>query len=510
LASNIRVTNVSLDISPKQPSGTIGVKFDVNWDGPYSGTDSNGNAFFDRAWIFVKFWDKNWPTNGSVGWKHADLVKGGTLSAYDHTPNTGLSADGKGAFCSPGTNQVVYWNYKADGVLNTDNIKVQVFAIEMVYIPQGSFYVGDGTAINITGQLCTTNFHTNPFQISGEEGLLLGGGSLESLGDNNGVGMLFGVDDFNDSTSRILPVDFPKGYNAFYIMKYEISQGQYRDFLNTLTRAQQNNRTASPSLGHYVMSNTTTVSCRNSIRAQVSNPASHPSGPITFGCDLNENRIFNEADDGEWIACNYLSWMDLAAYAAWAGLRPMTELEFEKAARGPDAPINNEYAWGGTDITPAQTNIIINSGQNNERVGQTGEGLCRVEEVEFGGIPGPLRSGFSADLASTRINAGSSYYGVMDLSGNLWKRVVTIGDPAGRRFSGSNGTGTLATDGNATNSDWPGYSSGEVSGATGSGFRGGSWLDGATYTRISDRTYAAVGITNRFSSYGGRCVRTSP
>ncbi len=52
-----------------------------------------------------------------------------------------------------------------------------------------------------------------------------------------------GVDDFNDATARSLPAAFPKGYAAFYIMKYEISQEQYVGFLNKLTQTQQTART---------------------------------------------------------------------------------------------------------------------------------------------------------------------------------------------------------------------------------------------------------------------------
>ena len=46
-----------------------------------------------------------------------------------------------------------------------------------------------------------------------------------------------------------------------------------------------------------------------------------------------------------------LSWPDLCAYADWAALRPMTELEYEKACRGPNNPVLGEYAWGNTSIS---------------------------------------------------------------------------------------------------------------------------------------------------------------
>ncbi|HCR53204.1 MAG TPA: hypothetical protein DIW27_02215, partial [Cytophagales bacterium] len=34
-----------------------------------------------------------------------------------------------------------------------------------------------------------------------------------------------------------IPANYPKGFNAFYTMKYEVSQKQYADFFNTLPTA---------------------------------------------------------------------------------------------------------------------------------------------------------------------------------------------------------------------------------------------------------------------------------
>ena len=43
-------------------------------------------------------------------------------------------------------------------------------------------------------------------------------------------------DDFHALQMRTIPSAYPKGTLGFYIMKHELSQGFYRDFLNTLTR----------------------------------------------------------------------------------------------------------------------------------------------------------------------------------------------------------------------------------------------------------------------------------
>src|SRR6185503_17797427 len=40
----------------------------------------------------------------------------------------------------------------------------------------------------------------------------------------------------------------------------------------------------------------------------------------------------------------------LNSYLDWAALRPMTELEYEKACRGPVVPVHNEFPWGTPEL----------------------------------------------------------------------------------------------------------------------------------------------------------------
>jgi formylglycine-generating enzyme required for sulfatase activity len=193
----------------------------------------------------------------------------------------------------------------------------------------------------------------------------------------------------------------------------------------------------------------------------------------------------------------------------------MTELEFEKAARGPATvtPVPQSYVWGSSKIrAPA---AIAGGGTASETVNEQGEdGLCNFNSV----MGGPLRSGFAAGSGSSRLQSGSGYYGVMDLSGNLWEMVVSVGDSTGKNFGQAgvlNGQGVLSN-GNAPMQYWPGYLSTdpyEVTGATGSGLRGGAWTspvatsNNTSELHTSDRSKANVGKTTRDNDVGGRCVR---
>ena len=506
-ANNIAVSSVSLQ-NLDSVAGTVDIKFDVSWENSFTRTDSNGQAYFDRAWVFVKY-----QLNGTGAWGHATLVSGGSVGAYSTSTGTGVTTDGKGAFCKPGLNQTLRWSFPYGASMDT--VKVRVFAIEMVYIPQGAFSVGDGNTSTVTGQLSMTGT-TTPFNIASEGAITLGPGT-GALGNRSHSGMAAPVDDFTDAAAPTasptnLPAAFPKGYNGFYIMKYDISQGQYRDFLNTLTYTQQATRTANaPNSAAGTGALVTAVTYRNGLKIKTAGVAS--TTPAVYGCDLNGDGIYDGSNDGEWIACNYLSWADQCAYADWAGLRPMTELEFEKACRGTIAPVNGEYAWGASDSPVATANyfsdLSSSSGTDdathsyaNEVIGPTRPTAnCNYSPAS---PQGPVRCGMFATSSSTRTQAGASYYGVMELSGNLWKRPVTIGQATGRAFTGLNGDGALDSTGNANVTGWPGTD------ATGAGYRGGDWNYGTSYSRVSDRFSAAYVYSGRSVDSGGRCVRTSP
>ena len=335
-ANNIQVTAPTL-LNQNITNQTTQVQFNVSWDNSFRDVINR-----DAAWIFVKY---RVGTNGL--WKHATVF--GSVASTGATID--VSSDYKGAFIyrtAEGSGSVNYtnvqltWWYGYDGVNNNASVVVKVFAIEMVYIPQGSFWLGDGTPNNVTGQF-SQGTTTAPYQITIENSITLGGAS--GLGNRNASGEVY-TDDFNNTTTKTLPAAFPKGYNAFYVMKYEVSQQQYMDYLNTLTRSQQQNAVWSnistdAITNIYVMSNFSTLQYRSTIVCPSSGNGT--SAPITFSM----NPVRNDR------ACNFIDWAQGLIYTDWAALRPITELEYEKICRGDQNPVQDEYAWGTTNINAA-------------------------------------------------------------------------------------------------------------------------------------------------------------
>jgi formylglycine-generating enzyme required for sulfatase activity len=308
-------------------------------------------------------------------------------------------------------------------------------------------------------------------------------------------------------------------------MKYEITQGQYVDFLNHLDRDSQDflTRTNLASgvtsvTNNYVMvvsGGASSPTYRNGIYCPSSISA---TDPITFSCNLNQSNAENQNDDGHNIACNYLEWNDIAAYLDWAALRPMTELEYEKACRGPQSAVPGEYAWGSTSsIRPSGINNGGTPGEtvNGYPTGQHANVSCK----QSGSIPmpvyggNPLRVGAFATSSTTRSQSGATYWGIMEMSGNVQEWIVTAGDSNGRTFTGLHGDGYLKTSsypGESNVSNWPGRY------GTGAGVRGGNWYDtqSSSNLTISSRYNAgnhnAPQSTTTIQVTGGRGMRTAP
>jgi Sulfatase-modifying factor enzyme 1 len=452
-ANNIQTANVSLTGQNTGSHFTL-IGFDISWENSWRTSTNESN--YDGAWIFAKFRKKN-----TSLWQHATLnyVSPGTPAACGHTAAAGVtlqtSSDAKGVWMyrdADGLGSVSWtdnklrWNYGADGVLDADSVEIRLYAVELVYIPQGAYYLGSGSTTE------TARFR------DGASDTYLNITSENAITVGTAAGNIFGYGS-TDMSAGSIPAAYPKGYNAFWIMKHEMSQQCYVDFLNTLDLAGNTAR----NIGGFT--------------------GTHPALVAPFP----ERAIENVS------STDLLSWLD------WAAMRPFTEMEYEKACRGANiTPVANEYAWGNTALTAIGT--ATNSGTNNEGFSV---GNCNYYYYT---ITRPMRVGALATLTSTRISSGATYYGVMEMSGNVYERAIAAGYTQGRAFNGLHGDGKLSTSFNYNVANWP-------VGGSGLTFKGGSWglntPGGYATLTVSDRASASTVNDTRGLAYGGRGARTA-
>ena len=541
-ASGIQVLGTTVTTNDDKKSAQI--KFSLMWD--HSWRLADGPANWDAAWVFIKY-----RTMPGDNWRHAYIKATGSEMPDNASFKIGNSVAvvggvnttvGVGAFIfrkEPGNGTVVftdcelYWDFSQNGLTGGEQVEVCVLATEMVYIPQVSFYLGDYTSVGRfkynTSQTSntTTPAAEQAYQISSATSapyfsnahMYTNQTSATYVNPINTVkGYLASIvapspdDQSNQARTNLynntgttangsaITANFPRGFNAFYCMKYEITQGEYLQFLNKNLVAVKNAK-------YYFYDDEGAVG-RYSIRMR------EGTGTATYPA---EYELANPS--AAYLPCNYLGTKDITAWLIWAGLRPMTELEFEKICRGPVAipgtgSLRPQYAWGSIDIYPAAG--FANKGGANEAP-QNADGNCAVATTAgatIGGgtntaLDGPMRSGGFSTPVSSREKAGATYYGVMEMSGNLWERCITAGLDAGRAFQGwiVNGHGNGDT-GPGVNPDLPIGGGWPAVGGAGLGFRGGSYLDEAARARISDRTFINLNNTSRHQSFGGRGVRS--
>jgi len=316
-ANDITLSNFSLTGQNSTNHSTM-VKFDIAWENSFR--MNSGPSNWDAAWVFVKYrigtgeWQPAWLNNTGHFNPAGSVISTGLLDPalpFNAVTNPGLGvfiyrdADGTGTFSKTGVQ--LRWNYGANGVPDNETVQIQVFAIEMVYVPQGSFYVGSGGTES--GAFYKYPVTTDAYQITSEGAITVGTAS-----DN----LYYPSTTFGGDQNGPIPSAFPKGFNSFYCMKYEISQQGYVDFLNSLSGAQ----------------------------AVIRYP--NEFGNARYAISVSGG-VYSTTNP--YVACNHLGWADLSAYLDWSGLRPMTELEFEKSCRGTLPSVPDEYAWGTTSIS---------------------------------------------------------------------------------------------------------------------------------------------------------------
>ena len=503
--NRIRIANVRRQDCPAQ--GQSYVRFDLTWGHTWRAKWTEAAArniigkdlpveSWSAAWVFAKYRPSG--RDAAQGYSHATL----SADAADHvvpdgaggvamTRTTGLT-DGKGMGvfiyrAGPGhgsldlKNVKLRWLHGADGVAEATKADLEVFAIEMVYVPRGAFKVGSGgTEAGSFTDGSRKKGAAVPFLVDARwHGPAAEGTDARRIG--KAPGRLWGTSEqglAGIGPEGALADDFPTGYQAFYCMRYEVTREQFAAFLNTVPGD--------------VFASTT------------AGDDQHAGGHFTAAGRYGLSGVRPNLEPAKpYQACNLLSWWDGAKFAAWAGLRPMTELEYEKACRGPLKPVLNEYAWGTAGIATSAYDLA-NDGKADERITGNYSTTAGNASYDFtmpdvhsraprGGVsavPGsPMRAGIFATPRSGRVAAGASYWGIMDLSGNVREQVVAVGHVEGRVFQGTHGAGTPYVP-----RDWPKaeYSAAArrtsgKSDAIGSGLRGGFFGGTPLDLRVSER-----------------------
>ena len=366
-ADALKIENVK--VTPRD-ANTATVRFDIAWENAW-----RHGSFHDATWVFFKA-----RGDRKSDWQHVRLAadkvvnptgygqaKGGTpLEFVVPAGDEGYlgmfvrrTKQGKGAVTARGVTAV--WDLKAaPGIGDIRKTKIRAFGIEMVYVAEGPFYLGSGGRDLNRFYKCARDDRDVPQYrrqvlqavVTDDEGppyRVTGPGAIPT-GRQKGKLWAAGITPVDDGE---IPASFPNGYASFYCMKHPyITQGQYAGFLNTLTTAQAKARYHV--LGH---------------GPEIERSGKSPN--YTYSASAPDKR------------CPWLSWTDCTAFAAWAGLRPMTDLEYEKAIRGPQ------------------------------------------DSVPYGASP--------------------SYWGAAGFNmGGHYERPVSAGSATGRRFAGTHGRGTPA------------------------------------------------------------------
>jgi formylglycine-generating enzyme required for sulfatase activity len=350
--SKVRIQNVKVE---PQDRKTRTISFDLSWENSWRYENNH-----DAAWVVFKV-----KPEGSGEWQHARLAaeKVKNPAGYGQQSGTPLEfivpEDRLGVFIRraelgfgtvAATNVTVVWDLAGNPGLAADaRVEVCGAGIEMVYIPEGAFYLNTGGAqTNHFYEFTDGQVHTKPYRVTGEGAIPTG----------QQPGKLWAWRGAQPEDQGEIPAAFPKGYGAFYCMKTQIKHNYYVSFLNTLTPEQAAQRIP-PNSGFQCTSNTYSSAKIDSVHAY-----------------------------------SLVSWADARAYASWAAIRPMTEMEWVKIGRGMMEPTT-----------------------------ETGDTLDHP-----------------------------SCWDVMDWTG--WRtaldRAVSVATPQGRGFKGTNGDGTLTPP-----PDWP-------------------------------------------------------
>jgi len=271
-ANDIQISNILLTGQNTASDFTM-IQFDVSWKNSWRTSTLENN--FDATWIFAKYrrkadnvWYSAFLNDVGHTTPVGSVISPGLINtdlAFNPVTNPAIGcfiyrdADGIGDVNYTGVQ--LQWNYGANSLADYDSVEICVYAIEMVNIPQGAFYLGDNASSSVGHFVAGTTATTN-FQVTSENLLTVA---------NTATSELWGTSTSGVSTIGpvgTLPAVFPKGFGSYYIMKYELSQYMYKEYLNKLTRTQQVARVSATTVGRFMRDANTynTPQYRNGIK----------------------------------------------------------------------------------------------------------------------------------------------------------------------------------------------------------------------------------------------------
>ena len=390
----LRVENVA--VAPRDDKSAT-ITFNISWENSWR---HEGNH--DAAWVFFKA-----RPEGSTEWQHVRLAASKTINPAGCSHGSGapldlIVPDGDdgytGLFVRRGeygagkvaaTNVTVVWDLSAaKGITKDTKVEVRAFGIEMVFIPEGPYVLGGGTA--------TFHFHmyTNDTEVTLPY-LVTGPGPIPT---GRKPGRLWAHRGAQPEDNGEIPAAFPNGYAAVYCMKKCITGTQYAGFLNTLP----------PAL------------------AETMFPAKADIARSGTGANVTYKAT---ADGGGNINLSHLPWAKGATFAAWAGLRPMTELEYEKITRGPRLPgwetdesLDHPSYWRVTNMngwrSPVERPVTVANATGRGFKGSHGPGVpvLPAHWPQADAVGTGIRGGFaitgnpSYRRAAATVDTGEGYY----------------------------------------------------------------------------------------------------
>ena len=376
-----QVTNVRI-VPGDDKQATI--RFDADWIGSWR-NDSN----HDAVWIFFKV-----RPEGSNEWQHVRLAAdppplGSSGAASPSSAGASRVLNPKGYACEGNskmdflvpagedgytgmfvrqagqsspcsimlTNVTAVWDLsKSKGIGRDTKVQIIAVCLRMVYIGEGPFYLGSGgtepagwyeysepkkeraATYGITNANARIVVHEGVDDSAEFPPYLVKNAGPIPTGKKPGRLWARGA----EPEEGEIPATFPNGYRAFYVMKDSINPSDYVTFLNTVPAKVADalyDKEGGYFVGTYYKFEEGKVNPR-----VISREGTGPD--YTYVQTMSTHGVVAR---GWTSGMRWLNWEGGATFAAWAGLRPFTELEFEKYMRGPRQPVPDEAHhsyWG--------------------------------------------------------------------------------------------------------------------------------------------------------------------